>query len=151
MNRTNLLATALGAVLLAAPALISPAAAECASFVDTGNAGPRVADSRAGFIVLAQEGGSGSGGSVSGSTPGSPGVGSAGSTPRETTGSVLQPAQGAASDLTGQRGGSDSTVGRGAPSPGSANPPQVGSGSTGTTGPAVIQPGRTTGSGTTNR
>lgn len=150
MNRTNLLATALGAVLLAAPALISPAAAECASFVDAGDAGTRVADSRAGFIVLAQEGSTGTSG-VSDTTPGSPAVGAAGSTPMETTGSVLQPAQGAASDLAGQRGGSDSTVGRGAPSPGSVTPPQVGSGSTGTTGPAVVQPGRTTGSGTTNR
>ena len=151
MSRTNLLATALGAVLLAAPALISPAAAECASFMDAGDASSRVADSRAGFIVLAQEGGSGSGAGISSSTPGSPGVGSAGSTPRDLGSSALQPGQGAATDLSGQRGGTDSTVGRGAPAPGFTNPDQVGSGSTGTTSPAVIQPGRTTGSGTTNR
>lgn len=142
MSRIHLLSTALGAVLLASPALVHAAAADCSPTA--------VEASRPANIILAQDSSSGG---LSGSTPGSPGAGPAGSsTPRTTDGSALRPPQGAATTGVGGATGTNSTVGRGAPPPGTATAPQVGGGAAGgSTGPAVVQPGRTTGSGTTNR
>lgn len=70
--------------------------------------------SRAG-IILAQ-GGGGSGG-LSGSTPGSPGTGTPGSTPRQMPGTAVQPPQ-----TSAVPGAGSSTTGPGAPAPGSLTP-----------------------------
>ena len=110
MRRTELLATALGAVLLATPAF-----ANCSGDLNE-------ASDRSGFIVLAQGGGgggstgadSGGTGGLNSATPGSPAAGNLGSTPQSMQGRSQQPAQGAAVPLA-------PTSGRGAPDP-SANP-----------------------------
>ncbi|MDO9710316.1 hypothetical protein [Paracraurococcus lichenis] len=97
MSCKTLLASALGAALLATPVVVQAAA------------GPD--DGR---IILAQAGGgggdSGGTGGLSGGTPGSPAAGNLGSTPQEMLGRSQQPAQGAATTLA-------PTTGRGAPDP----------------------------------
>jgi len=104
MRRTELLATALGAVLLATPAF-----AACGGDLNE-------ASDRSGFIVLAQGGGGGGGtgggggGGLSSGTPGSPAAGNLGSTPQSMQGRSQQPAQGAAVPLA-------PSGGRGAPDP----------------------------------
>ena len=107
MPQTTILATALGAVLLAVPALNQD------RDLDTGEL--RHSDR----IVLAQGGGGGGGGSgadsqgtggLNNATPGSPAAGNLGSTPQEMLGRSQQPAQGAATSLA-------PTQGRGAPDP----------------------------------
>ena len=103
MPQTSILATALGAVLLAAPALNQN------RDVNTGEL--RHSDR----IILAQ-GGGGSGadsqgtGGLNNATPGSPAAGNLGSTPQVMLGRSQQPAQGAALPLV-------PTQGRGAPDP----------------------------------
>ncbi|TCZ58686.1 hypothetical protein [Roseicella aquatilis] len=102
MRRTQILAAALGAALLAGPAL-----AECDA-MNTAEARP---------IILAQGGGGtggGGGGGLSAGTPGSPAAGNLGSTPQQMQGRSQQPAQGAATTLV-------PSTGRGAPDP-SAKP-----------------------------
>jgi hypothetical protein len=106
MRRIELLATALGAVLLTTPAF-----AACNGDTTASMDRP---------IVLAQGGGGGGGlsggggGGLSSGTPGSPAAGNLGSTPQEMLGRSQQPAQGAATDL-------QPTQGRGAADP-SAKP-----------------------------
>jgi hypothetical protein len=105
MRRTELLATALGVVLLA-----SPAFATCSGDLNE-------AADRSGVIVLAQGGAgadSGGTGGLTSATPGSPAAGNLGSTPQNMQGRSQQPAQGAAVPLA-------PTGGRGAPDP-SASP-----------------------------
>jgi hypothetical protein len=120
--QTSILATALGAVLLAAPTLNQ------GRDLNTGEL--RHSDR----IILAQ-GGGGSGadsqstGGLNNATPGSPAVGNLGSTPQEILGRSQQPAQGAATSLVLAQG-------RGAPDP-SALP-----GATSTTpGGTAVMPG----------
>ena len=107
MPQTSILATALGAVLLAAPVLNQN------RDVNTGEL--RHSDR----IILAQGGGGGGGGSgadsqgtggLNNATPGSPAAGNLGSTPQVMLGRSQQPAQGAAAPLV-------PTQGRGAPDP----------------------------------
>lgn len=101
MRRTELLATVLGAALLASPAFAAPG----------GN--PTEASGRSGSIILAQGSSgadSGGAGGLSSATPGSPAAGNLGSTPQEMQGRSQQPAQGAAVPLA-------PTAGRGAPDP----------------------------------
>jgi hypothetical protein len=74
-------------------------------------------------IILAQSG-SGAGG-LSGSTPGSPGLGAPGSTPQSTMGSPQQPAQGSAVPNMPAQGGQQ---GVGAPAPGATRPMTGGTG-----------------------
>jgi hypothetical protein len=105
MRRTELLATALGVVLLATPAF-----ATCSGDLNE-------ASDRSGVIVLAQGGAgadSGGTGGLSSATPGSPAAGNLGSTPQNMQGRSQQPAQGAAAPLA-------PSSGRGGPDP-SANP-----------------------------
>ena len=108
---------------------------------DSGPAGGSM--SRADGIIRVQAGGSGSGG-VSGSTPGSPGVGNPGSTPSTGMGTTTQPPQGSASPGSNMGSGSS---GVGAPPPGSGTP-QQGSGRGGLGG-TTIQPGSPPGGGGT--
>ena len=107
MSQTTILASALGAVLLAAPALNQD------RDLNTGEL--RHSDR----IILAQGGGGGGGGSgadsqgtggLNNATPGSPAAGNLGSTPQQMLGRSQQPAQGAATSLV-------PTPGRGAPDP----------------------------------
>jgi hypothetical protein len=107
MPQTSILATALSAVLLAAPVLNQN------RDVNTGEL--RHSDR----IILAQGGGGGGGGSgadsqgtggLNNATPGSPAAGNLGSTPQVMLGRSQQPAQGAALPLA-------PTQGRGAPDP----------------------------------
>jgi hypothetical protein len=107
MSQTTILASALGAVLLAAPALNQD------RDLNTGEL------RQSNRIILAQGGGSGGGGSgadsqgtggLNNATPGSPAAGNLGSTPQQMLGRSQQPAQGAATSLV-------PTQGRGAPDP----------------------------------
>src|SRR5690349_23258552 len=107
MRRTELLATALGAVLLATPA-----------FAASGGE-PNAMPDRSGVIILAQGGAgadSGGTGGLSSATPGSPAAGNLGSTPQEMSGRSQQPAQGAAVPLapSGGRGAPDPSANAGA-------------------------------------
>ncbi|TDH63383.1 hypothetical protein E2C06_05965 [Dankookia rubra] len=107
MRRTELIATALGAVLLATPAF-----ATCGGNLDE-------ASDRSGFIVLAQGGSgadSGGTGGLTSATPGSPAAGNLGSTPQNMQGRSQQPAQGAAVPLapSGGRGAPDPSASSGA-------------------------------------
>ena len=105
MSQTSILATALGAVLLAAPALNQDR--------DLNNGELRHSDR----IILAQGGGGGGGsgadsqgtGGLNNATPGSPAAGNLGSTPQQMLGRSQQPAQGAATSLvpTQERGAPD--------------------------------------------
>jgi len=134
MRRTEILATALGVVLLAAPAF---AACDHDRSAALGR-----------NIVLAQAGGGGGGssassqqgGSLNSATPGSPGSGILGSTPQEMQGRSQQPAQGAAVPLA-----PGSSSGRGASDPSTnSGRMQTAPGGTG------VMPGDTT-TGTTRR
>ena len=106
MSQTTILASALGAVLLAAPVLNQN------RDLNTGQL--RHSDR----IILAQGGGGGGGsgadsqgtGGLNNATPGSPAAGNLGSTPQQMLGRSQQPAQGAATSLV-------PTQGRGAPDP----------------------------------
>lgn len=104
---------------------------------DGGPAGTSM--SRADHIVRVQAGGSGSGG-LSGSTPGSPGVGNPGSTPSTGMGTATQPPQGSANPSARPGMGSP---GVGAPQPGSGTPAP---GGTGTVRPGSTPSGGGTGS-----
>ena len=109
MSQTTILASALGAVLLAAPVLNQDRDLNTAQLRHSNR------------IILAQGGGGGGGGGGSGAdsqgtgglnnaTPGSPAAGNLGSTPQQMLGRSQQPAQGAATSLV-------PTQGRGAPDP----------------------------------
>jgi hypothetical protein len=106
MPQTTILATALGAVLLATPVLNQN------RDVNTGEL------RHSNRIILAQGGGGGGGsgadsqgtGGLNNATPGSPAAGNLGSTPQVMLGRSQQPAQGAAEPLA-------PTQGRGAPDP----------------------------------
>jgi hypothetical protein len=106
MPQTTILATALGAVLLATPVLNQN------RDVNTGEL------RHSNRIILAQGSGGGGGsgadsqgtGGLNNATPGSPAAGNLGSTPQVMLGRSQQPAQGAAAPLA-------PTQGRGAPDP----------------------------------
>ena len=98
-RRIDCLAAALGAVLLAKPALV------------------RAQEAGRGPIILVQGGtGADSGGGVSSGAPGSPGAGNLGSTPQVMQGRSQRPAQGAAVPLapSSGRGGPDPSATPGA-------------------------------------
>jgi hypothetical protein len=99
-----------------------------ASMRDNGPAGRSM--SRADAIIRVQAGGSGSGG-LSGSTPGSPGVGNQGSTPGAGMGTTTQPGgtSGTGSDAAGGRALPGSSAGGvGTPAPGTTAPQTTGTG-----------------------
>ncbi|TCZ58685.1 hypothetical protein [Roseicella aquatilis] len=138
MPRIEWLAAALGAAMIAAPALpqqghASAAVVRSAASGDPAAWGEQAQDvlrrnrlgqtkelperartslSRADLLLLAQGTGGGAsggaGGGLSSATPGSPAAGNLGSTPQELGGRSMQPAQGAATTLV-------PSTGRGAP------------------------------------